>query len=198
MKVRKPWMTLGVAAIVIAIGLPVVYRNRTVADPPGEAPATGVTTADVQAFDQFWRSVWNLHRREPDTNEAEFKRRVVRETTAYLGIDSTDGFATVADTALEELRRAKKRINAIEPTSAGEAESDAALLDRRRRWREWQDAQQAAADRLLIILQPKSRHQLFTEKRLLWLLRLAYGIDRFSKPTAKPLAERLADQESTK
>ena len=160
------------AAIVLAIGLPIVFSQRA------QENTAVATTVDAKDFDQLWLDLQFLQDEAPELDAAEYKRRVVRKTARYLELDSDQElrFAEVVDLELGDLRDARARMEKINLQTTHSSENPLAVIALRNAWRRWQHEQKMASDRLLDALQSTPRHRLLAEKRLLWLLRLDYSM----------------------
>ncbi len=191
---RSPLVTmLLTAGVVLAVGLPVLYVMRGPAEAEADVASLpdfefeGIaTTHDAQSLDQLDRALDTLRDEAPSLGAEEFKTRALGLTLAYLQFDGPEQvdraarFVTVVDQALAEIDGARAQMEAVNAQAIadtqGDVESDESILARREAWGSWQVAQRDAGDLLLTAMIPCPRHGLLAEQRLIWLLRLDYGI----------------------
>jgi len=174
----KPGATFLLSAgLVFGIGLPFqIWRDpevsgpapRQIADEGGGAQAT---TADVQAFDQLWRSLDTVHSRALELGASDYQRTVLDLTATYLELDleARPKFVEASVQALKGIRDARTRMQAASRDGIDASRSA---------WKLWQGEQQAAISRIQRVLASTSRTALLIEKLPGWLLRLDYGMRR--------------------
>jgi hypothetical protein len=166
---NAPIVVMISAAVVLAIGTPLLVAKRS----PGLA-----TTVEVQECDRLWRDLEALHDEAAELRGARFRREVVDLSVNYLEFDKDQetAFVEVVDVALTQLKDARDRMIEVEQQMSSDPQAPAAVKRRREVWSQCQLAQRSASDLLLAALESTPRHRLFAEKRLLWLLRLEYGL----------------------
>ncbi|MEM7200672.1 MAG: hypothetical protein AAF628_10425 [Planctomycetota bacterium] len=167
---RALLVALAVAAVVLAIGVPMLLSSRAT-----EA-ATLATSEDAQDFDQLWRELESLQGAAASLPTGELKRRIVQRTLAYLRLegDAAARFVSGVDAALDDLSAAGSRMQQAN-VEVSRAEDPTSVRARRDAWSRWQQEQRDASDRLLEVLEARPRHRLLIDQRLLWLLRLDYA-----------------------
>ena len=182
-------LVLASACIVFAIGLPSLLKKQST--PAEYIPGEVATTSEIQEFDLMWTELELLQKKSAELGPEQFKQQFLGSTTAYLQLDTkqTEKFLNAVDEGLKRLGQARDRLTTTrKPTAKAKGnadksqsdswsgESPAATVARRDAWSQWRDDQRKTSDLLLSVLQSSPRHDLFAERRLLWLLKLDFSL----------------------
>jgi hypothetical protein len=181
-------LILALGGIVFALGLPwLLKKHRT----PAEYVANEVaTTKEIQEFDMMWTGLESLQKKSTELGPEQYKQQFLASTTAYLQLDSeqTEKFVNVVDEGLKRLDAARdlltrtrqqtleQEVDAGTSQDSWSGESPASIAARRDAWSQWRNDQRESSDILLSALQPTPRHDLLSERRLLWLLKLDFSL----------------------
>lgn len=177
------------AGVVMAIGVPwLLNRHRA---PAYYEAGKVATTEDIQEFDMMWSDLESLQEQSAQLDPRQYKQKFLERTIAYLRLDpeQTKTFEAVVDQSLERLNLAKDQLAAANkqtiqvkgeanhsPRESWSGEEPASIAARRDAWSRWSDDQRESSDLLLSALQSTPRHDLLAERRLLWLLKLDFGL----------------------